>query len=133
MWKTFVPLGVPYASFFSKVQEYGQVHKATPVERVLMFRLGAIEQQTTKAAFISLGAFIKALNFYSCPQAAQKNLQDLRNLETCNLVGDEALLLNANQAANLNPIEAAPTQPLPMSLPPPAICPRASSALVMVS
>ncbi len=118
VWKLFSSPSLSYGSFSARAAQTGKLYPTNPMDRTLMFRLGAVGTHASAAKLVSLTAAIRTLRWFSCPASMQDRLRLLRQLETCQLVGDEAHLLMLNQAPELTPLEPVPSQPLPLTLPP---------------
>ena len=118
LWQLFASPSLSYGSFFSRAAQCGKLYPTSPMDRIRMFRLGAIGTHASAAKLTSLTTAFKTLRWFSCSTPMLGRIQTLRDLGNCELVGDDARLLMLNQPPELTPLNPAPSQSLPLTLPP---------------
>ncbi len=88
VWKLFSSHSLSYGSFSARAAQFDKLYPTNPMDRTLMFCLGAVGTHASAAKLVSLTAAIRTLRWFSCPASMQDRLRSLRQLETCQLVGD---------------------------------------------
>ena len=80
VWKLFSSPSLSYGSFSSRAAQCGKLYPTSPMDRVRMFRLGAIGTHASAAKLASLTTALKTLRWFSCSVAMQQRIQGLRDM-----------------------------------------------------